>query len=136
MSSKRNHHHQLLAFRLSLDSKEINSLHLEAVLLLSSALRARGASLQAGHEAIRRLQFYFTNDSIHMEESLRMEAELLVDIKELLSHWDRVNLEIPARQQRHLMEMQAGDVKVGRLTLDNPTFSQFSPTISGILTQI
>jgi hypothetical protein len=132
MCSKRNHHHQLLAFRLSLDSKEINSLHLEAVLLLSSALRARGASLQAGHEAIRRLQFYFTNDSIHMEESLRMEAELLVDIKELLSHWDRVNLEIPAQ----LMEMQAGDVKVGRLTLDNPTFTQFSPTISGILTQI
>lgn len=82
---------QFLAFRLSLDFKEINQLHSEVLQHWAEALRARGAPLTVGVDISEMIDEYFFNDTLHSEETLRFEAKLLVDMMNLLYEWDDIN---------------------------------------------
>ena len=101
----------LLSFRLSLDSEEINELQSETFCFLNQALKDLGAPLDSATGLLERLNSYFTNDTFDSPESLLQEAELLVDMKELLSHWEAVCTDLSNRKQIRV-ELEAKDIMV------------------------
>lgn len=84
---------------------------MEAISFFNEALQLRGTPTHAAQDILQTLNFYFTHDTCS-EESLRLEAELLVDIKEFLLHWDRVNLKAPTNN-RIQKELLAEEIQVG-----------------------
>ena len=61
----------------------------------------------------RRLRSYFTSDSPHASESLRLEAQLLMDMRDLLNEWDSVcNKERSATPGSNTEEMALTDIKI------------------------
>ena len=78
-----------LAFRMSLDSEEINRLHDEALLYWCRLMTSRGATKENWEHVNIRLKAYFVNDSLPASVSLRLEAQLLLDMRILLDEWEK-----------------------------------------------
>ena len=104
---------QLLAFRLSLDFKEINQLHADILLLWAGALRTRGAPLAAGAEIAEMVDEYFFDDALHNDDCLRFEAKLLVDMLNVLKEWDEINSQRSnSKSNVNITELDSKDLKV------------------------